>query len=98
MTRKQVPIAVSVGDGVLIKHCDDLPFARDLARAQLWSDAGGRDDDDPDDYDPEEGQLIWCRILHALPNSWAAREGYTWHYEQVDGPSRGVFRAVVFGG
>lgn len=96
--RKRDPQAVLIsgGEAVLVKHCDDVEVARPIAAALLWHEAGEGPDYNPDEFDPGRGSVIWCRIFGALPNSWAAVDGYRWSYDRADGPARGVFRAVEF--
>ena len=97
MTRKREPQAVLIsrGEAVLVKHCDDIEVARPLALAALDEEYG----EGPGHYDVDDlgrVSVIWCRIFGALPNSWAAADGYRWSYGRADGPARGVFRAVEF--
>lgn len=95
--RKRDPQPVLIDGGtVLVKHCDDVEVARPLAASLLWHEAGEGPDYDPAEFDPGPGTVIWCRIFGALPNSWAAADGYRWSYDRADGPARGVFRAVEF--
>jgi hypothetical protein len=98
VTRKRDPEAVLISDGdiVLVKHCDNIDVARPIAAALLRHEEGEGPEHNLAEFDPGPGTVIWCRIFGALPNSWAAADGYRWHYDRAAGPGRGVFRAVEF--
>lgn len=99
MSRKRAPEAVYLAEGsVLVKHTHDLELADRLAReaiveAELFGEA----------TEEERGAILlgtprpgWVRIIHCLPNSWGADEGWSWTYERDRQGKPGVFPAVEF--
>lgn len=47
-------------------------------------------------WDIGKPRLEWVRILPALPNSYAAAEGWAFTYQPAEPHTRGAFPAVVF--
>jgi hypothetical protein len=76
-----------------VKHTHDLDLAGELTKTMVAESCDGA----PDDILLSGVKAIWCRIVHALPSSWAAAEGCSWSYVVAAGPGRGVIRAVEIG-
>jgi hypothetical protein len=98
MSRKRTPEAV-IGDEdyLIVKFTHDEALARELMAAAL------REQDDG--YTSTTiarrlkcPQLRWVRCLGALPNSYAALEGWSYAYHEQQEKSRGAFPAVIFYG
>ena len=91
---KRAPEVVEIDDGgVLVKHCDSIEEAERVARSFVAKEQGIR----PNEVQLPGARLIWCRIIHCLPNSEVAKsEGWTCMYQSCRGPGRGIFRAVAF--
>ena len=111
MTRKREPVAeIGDEDYRIVRYTHDIDLATQLMRAHLKVYYGcprdGEDDgcpilapvgDCPHEWErvgkPEQ---VYARIQHALPNSYAAAEGWTYAYHEYEKPGRGAFPAVVF--
>jgi hypothetical protein len=93
MSRKKTPVALCLEDGiVLVKHTHDVDLATKLAK-QAYAEGS---DWSPGDILLSKPNVIWCRIINALPGSHAEDEGWSWSYAAAPGPNRGVFPAVEF--
>jgi hypothetical protein len=91
---KRAPEVVEIDEGgVLVKHCDNIEEAERLARTFMAKEYDQR----PNEVRLPAARVIWCRIIHCLPNSEGAQaEGWSWMYQSCKGPGRGIFRAVAF--
>lgn len=97
---KRLPLAEVGDDGyLLVRHTHDVELARALMRSALsdsyWepNEAAGKAALEQRLIAPFQ---IWVRIVNALPNSFAAAEGWPYQYVEQKSPSRGAFPAVVF--
>jgi hypothetical protein len=100
MTHKREPVAeIGAEDYLIVRHTHDVDLATRLMRAKLIEEyvreMGALADDD---YapDPGKGRPEWIRIVPALPNSYAAAEGWEFTYATAKPHSSGAFPAVVF--
>jgi hypothetical protein len=97
--RKRKPEAVYLAEGsVLVKHTHDLELADRLARdviveAELFGEATDEERAEIRLGDPLQR---WVRIIHCLPSSYGAEEGWSWTYERDRQGKPGVFRAVEY--
>lgn len=110
MSRKREPVAeIGAEDYRIVKHTHDVEQAAKLIRAALLAEHGCPGDGNftdfcADDHDPHcphrvttgTPRQVYVRIQGALPNSYAAAEGWSYAYHEVSGPARGAFPAVVF--
>lgn len=111
MSRKREPVAeIGSEDYRIVKHTHDVELAIRLMRNRLVTEYGcpryGYSDgcadfapgptNCPHDLNVGKPRLTYVRIQGALPNSFAAAEGWAYSYHEYDKPGRGAFPAVVF--
>jgi hypothetical protein len=108
MSRKREPIAeIGCEDYRIVRHTHDVRLAAGLMRAKLL-DEDGCPEMDCDwgvwgkrkvclhKRDLGGGEPLWVRIVPALPNSYAAAEGWKFTYQHTAPHAIGAFPAVVF--
>lgn len=101
--RKREPVAeIGAEDYRIVRHTHDIAEATVLMRA-LLGDHREVGCDERCYTDGCEGavnlgkpQQEWIRIVPALPNTYAAGEGWKFTYQSTRPRARGAFRAVVF--
>lgn len=109
MTRKREPVAeLAAEDYRIVRHTHNIDLAADLMRAALFAEDGcpdriqitcdkhASDDDCLAAIDPGKPVQRYVRIQGALPNSYAAAEGWKYQFIEHDEPGRGRFPAVIF--
>lgn len=97
--REPTAVYLSEGDGVLVKHTQDVELAAQLARAEIAAQELPSSERTPEVVGAIQlgrPRVGWYRITHCLPSSWGAGEGYAWTYWPTTGPTRGAFPAVEF--
>lgn len=90
------PEVHEVGEGGwLVRFTGDVSQAADLLHAHLVAEKQCDDLTQARTRWPAtEGRFGWKRVVPALPNSWAAAEGYAFYYQDAEPGARGAFRAV----
>lgn len=93
--RRAPKAVIGADDYLIVRHTHDVELARELMAAALQEEGL-----------PATGiarrltrpQCRYVRIVPALPNSYAAAEGWPYAYMEQDHPGRGAFPAVIFYG
>lgn len=93
-------------DYLIVLFTHDLEIARKVMREELLKGDDTATDDE--DYLRERNAYIdgrldrasarYVRRMPALPNSYAAAEGWSHSFEEYDQPGKGAMKAVVFHG
>jgi hypothetical protein len=110
MSQRAPGAEVGAEDYRIVRHTHDVELATKLMRAALLAATGCPGDglspdgfckplnnpDCPHPFALGNPQQEWIRIVPALPNSFAAFEGWKFTYSPAKPHSRGAFPAVVF--
>jgi hypothetical protein len=105
VSRKREPVAeLGAEDYLIVKHTHDVDVARRLMTRELVEK--NEFPGDPEGFTQARREYVakrlsrpkqtYVRVQGALPNSFAAAEGWRYAYHEYDQPGPGAFPAVVF--